>query len=190
MKRIVLLISFVAAMALCASAQTYINFHEMPIAKAPTPMPDNYPDGMYVNWDNFFYVTPGIWSAEGPGFWVDPATKHNIVAFIGGPTCQLPATCHGSIKLTPGPNVAAFTPIEIQVTAGWLPNRVIVTAYNNGTFVGRTIWQLTTEPQTLTFPNAWNNVTQLIFTPEFVHTNSTYPPAGSMLIYKLVLMMH
>ena len=33
MKRIVLIISFVAAVALCANAQTYIDFHE--IAPAP-----------------------------------------------------------------------------------------------------------------------------------------------------------
>jgi hypothetical protein len=190
MKRIVLLISFIAAIGLCASAQTYIDFHQMPIARTPAPMPDNFPEGMYLAWDNFFYVTPGIWNGEGPGFWVDPTTQHNIVAFVGGPLCDLAATCHGSIKLMVGPNVTAFTPVQIQVTAGWLPNRVIVTAYSNGRFVGRTTWNLTTDPQTFTFPNAWSDLTQLIFTPEFVHTNSIYPPAGSMLIYKLVLMMH
>ncbi len=190
MKRIVILISFIVAIVLCVGAQEPINFHQMPIAKTPAPMPDNFPEGTYLNWNNFYYVTPGLWSGQGPGFWVDPSTQHNVVAFIGGPLCNLAATCTGSIKLAVGPNVIAFTPVEIQVSAGWLPNKVIVSAYSNGKFVGRTTWQLTTEPQTLTFPNAWNNVTQLIFTPEFVDTNAIYPPAGSMLIYKLVLMMY
>lgn len=188
MKRIVLLISFIAAIALCASAQTYIDFHDMPMASAPSPMPDNYPEGMYLNWDNFMYVTPGMWSGEGAGFKISP-TVHDVT-FIGGPLCPIATTCAGTIKLAVGPNVSSFTPLTIRVAAGWLPNRVIVSAFSNGKFVGRTIWNLTTDVQTLAFPNAWSDLTQLIFVPEFVNTNAIYPPAGSLVIYKLTLMAH
>ena len=190
MKRIVLIISFVALVALFASAQVYIDFHQMPIARTPSPMPDNYPAEAGLYWDNFYYVTPGIWSGEGRGFWVDPATQHNSVAFIGGPLCNLATPCYGSIKLPVGPNAtASFTPISMSLTAGWATNRVIVTAYNNSRFVGRVVWNLTTTPHTFSFPATWN-VTQLVFIPEVVRYSSVYPKAGSMVVYSFVLMKH
>ena len=192
MKRIVLLISFLAFLGLCASAQTYIDFHQMPLAATPTLMPDFYPEEMSLYWDNFYYVTPGLWSAEGRGFWVDPATKHNTVAFIGGPLCTLAVPCNGSIKMSQimmNPVNKTFAPISMSISAGWMPNKVIVTAYNNSKFVGRLVWQLTTKPQTFSFPAAWN-ITQLVFTPEFTPSNSVNPKAGSMVVYSFVLMEH
>jgi len=192
MKRIVLIVSFVTLVGLCAGAQTYIDFHGMQIARTPTLMPDYYPEGVGLYWDSFYYVTPGIWGGEGRGFWVDPSTKHNTVAFIGGPLCNLAAVCTGSIKLYPtqiGPNINTFHPVSITVTAGWMTNHVRVMAYNNSKFVGSLYWRLTTTPQTFTFPAAWR-VTQLVFTPDFVPTQSNYPKAGSMVIYSFVLMMH
>jgi len=194
MKRIVMLISFLAVLALCASAQTYINFHEMPIAKAPSPMPDLYPTGANLLWDNFYYVTPGIWSAEGPGFWVDPATLHNTAVFVGGPLCPLAITCSGSIKMNPLPvaptATPSFTPVSMTLSAGWLPNHVIINAFNNGTFVGTITLKLGTTPHPYSFPASWKNVTQLTFTPEFVPNHAVYPQAGSMVIYDFILMMH
>ncbi len=192
MKRIVLLVVFVAALALCASAQDYINFSWMPVVNTPTPMPDNYPDGMYLFWDSFYYVTPGLWSGEGAGFWVDPATQHNTVAFIGGPLCLLDIPCSGSIKLSPimmHPANKTFTPISISISAGWMANNVRVTAYNNSQFVGTVVWKLTTHPQTFSFPAAWN-VTQLVFTPDLIKSNTVYPKAGSMVVYSLLLVEH
>jgi hypothetical protein len=194
MKRIVLLICFVAAMSLCAGAQTYyIDFHGMPIATSPAPMPDFYPEQSGMYWDNFYYVTPGVWKDAGAGFWVDPSTKHNTVAFIGGPLCNLAIACHGSIKLVPmmmAPFNKTFTPVSITLTAGWLPNKVTVTAFNNGTFVGRLVWNLTIEPQTFEFPPTWKNVTQLSFIPDVIPSNTTNPKAGSMVIYSFVIMEH
>lgn len=192
MKRIVLLIIFVAALALCANAQTLINFHEMPIASTPTPMPDFYPNGMYLDWNNFYYVSPGIWSGEGAGFWVDPSTRHNIVAFVGGPLCNLAIPCSGSIKLnSPAANAVngTFTPGAISVSAGWAPGTVTVLAYNNSTFVGTLTWTLTTTPQTFAFPAAWK-VTQLVFTPSFINANTVNPLNGSMVIYSFSVMMN
>jgi hypothetical protein len=190
MKRIVLLITFIAAIALCASGQTYVNFQDMPMAWVPTPMPDNYPEGMYLNWDSFLYVTPGIWAGEGAGFWVDPSTQHNTVAFMGGPMCALTVPCTASIKMSSimmSPFVRTFTPTSITVSAGWLANTVTVLAYNNGKFVGSLQWQLKIVPQTFTFPAAWT-VTQLVFTPGVINANSVKPIIGSVVIYNFSLM--
>ncbi len=188
MKRIALLIAFIAAMALCASGQTLINFHGMPIAWTPTLMPDNYPENSNLYWDNFYYVTPGIWSGEGAGFWVDPSTEHNTVAFMGGPLCPLTVPCSASIKMNPSHSVyGTFTPMSITISAGWMPNKVMVLAYNNSRFVGRLRWDLTTTPQTFAFPAAWR-VTQLVFTPEPIHANTVNPPIGSMVVYDFTLM--
>ncbi|MGC2109033.1 MAG: hypothetical protein WA655_05910 [Candidatus Korobacteraceae bacterium] len=192
MKRIVLLISLVAALTLCAGAQTFIDFHEMPIAKTPQTMPDNYPSTVNLYWDNFFYVTPGLWTGEGPGFWVDPATLHNSVAFVGGPMCPLTVPCTSSLKMDavqPNAKIQTFTPVSMSVSAGWAANNVIITAYNHGYFVGQMTLKLTTTPHTFSFPATWK-VTQLAFTPTFIPTNAIYPKAGSMVIYSFVLMQH
>ena len=192
MRRIVLLIAFVAAMALCASAQTYIDFQQMPMVETPTLMPDFYPEGMNLYWNNFYYVTPGLWTGAGPGFWVDPGMQHNTVAFIGGPTCGSKVPCVGSIKLTPivlAPLNRTFTPVSISLSAGWLPNRVTVMAYNNSRFVGSVVWNLGTAPQTFTFPTAWN-VTQLVFTPDFINMNPVNQGSASMVVYNFTLITH
>lgn len=189
MKRIVLLISFVAVLSLCAGAQTLIDFHEMPIAYAPTPMPDYYPEGMGLYWDSFSYVTPGVWSGAGPGFWVDPSTKHNTVVFTGGVLCNLTVPCSGTIKMNPIMMTMlnkTFTPVNVILSAGWASNTVTVTAYNNGKYVGTVQWKLTTTPNTYTFPAAWN-VTQLVFTPDFLGNNAVIPD-GSVVIYKFMFM--
>ena len=190
MKRIVLLISFLAVAALCASAQTYVDFRSMPIMSTPSLMPSYYPEQDGLAWDNFYYVTPGLWRGAGAGFWLDPATQHNTVAFIGGPLCTLPVPCTGVVKLAFAPMlpvVRTFAPISITASAGWLPNRVVVTAYNNGKFVGTLFWELTTKPQTFTFPAAWN-VTQLAFAPDTIQSNTIYPNAGSMVVYSFIYM--
>lgn len=180
------------AAAINASAQTYIDFHQMPVAKAPSPMPDYYPEGTNLYWDNFYYVTPGLWKQAGAGFWVDPVSHHNTVAFIGGPMCSLAVPCYGSIKLgqlMTMPNAQTFTPVSMSLAAGWTSNNVIVTAYNNGNFVGSLVWKLTTEPKTFAFPNTWR-VTQLVFIPEINPSNAVNPKPGSMVIYSLILIKH
>ncbi|HEY1731548.1 MAG TPA: hypothetical protein VGG15_07355 [Terriglobales bacterium] len=192
MKRTVLLVSFLVVIALSAHAQTFIQFGGMHWVSIPTQMPDNYPPGTNLSWDNFLYVTPGLWNGAGPGFWVDPATPHNIVAFTGGPYCNIAASCGGSIKLMPSAETSTgrgFQPISMSLPAGWQQNGVIVTAYNNSKFLGSTEWQVTTKPTLFKFPVAWPNVTQLVFTPRF-NTSSTKPPAGSMVIYSFLLVEH
>lgn len=198
MKRIVLLVSFLAVVALCAQAQTYINFSEMPqLVKSPTPMPDYYPSGTNLVWDNFLYVTPGVpssntgWTGGGPGFLVDPVAGHNVVAFFGGPYCNVAASCSGVIKMVPGPvstTGKGFQPISISATAGWQNNTVVITAYNNSKFLGSFEKQLTATPLLFKFPVAWTNVTKLVFTPKFNLTTTN--TARSMVIYSFVLVQH
>ena len=152
-------------------------------------MPDNYPVEAGLYWDNFYYVTPGMWKGEGRGFLVDPMTRHNSVAFIGGTQCSLAYTCHGSIKLQMVPNATAtFTPISMSLSAGWMPNNVTVIGYSHSKFVGRLTWKLTITAHTYTFPHAWNDVTQLVFIPEVNAGHAM--PVGSMVIYSFVLMKH
>ncbi len=184
MKRIVLLIAFFAAVALCAGAQTYIDFHQMPVAKTPSPMPDYYPDGMNLYWDHFLYVTPGLWHGAGPGFWVDPSLQHNTTLFVGGPMCPVAATCVGAIKIAEQRNaLSTFTPISVQMSAGWVPNKVTITAYNNSKFVGSTTIKLLTKPQIFTLPNVWSHVSELVFAPEAI-------PNNSVVIYSVLLKMN
>lgn len=189
MKKTLCVLSFVVAMVLCVSAQTYIDFSYMPIAKVPTPMPTT-PDQFNMAWDNFLYVTPGIWTGAGAGFWVDPSTKHNTVAFIGGP---YQSVAQGSVTFqlpTVAPNVRTFQPISVTLTAGWTPNPVLVTAYCNSRLVGTVTWNLTTTPTIFKFPAEWTNITQLVFTAEPMMANSVYPQPGSAVMYNFLLVEH
>lgn len=191
MKRIVLLVTLIAAFALCAGAQTFIDFHDMPYAYMPKAMPDNYPAHMGLYWDSFDYVTPGVWTGEGPGFWVSPSSKPSDVVFTGGVLCNLTVPCTGMIKMNPAyaaPMNKTFVPVSITLSAGWQDNKVTITAYNNGTYVGTLELKVTTTPQTFTFPATWT-VTQLAFTPEYLGNNATIP-AGSVVIYNFTVMLN
>jgi len=188
MKRIVLLITLIAAFALCAGAQTYINFQQMPFVAVPTPMPDFYPQSVGLYWDNFSYVTPGLWSGAGPGFWIAPSSNPNVVAFAGGVLCNLTVPCTGMIKMNQPSAMLnkTFTPTTITMSAGWQANHVTITGYNNGVYVGTVVWSLTTTPATFTFPSTWI-VTQIAFTPDYLGNNATIPE-GSVVIYNLTVM--
>jgi len=177
MKKIGSLLCLVFALALCATAQTVITFSDMPSVNIPVPVPDGYPTGSYMNWPNFYYVSPLLWSQAGPGFTNGPNAR---VAFFGGPTCAQAVGCSASIKIPVAPNATAatFTPVSMNVASGWVPNSVVVVAYNQSTFVGSVSWALTTASQTFNFPQGWNNITQLNFFP-----GPAQGQAGSMVIY-------
>lgn len=181
MKRIVLLVCIVTAMALCASGQMLITFSDMPSVNRPLAMPDDYPTDTYLYWDNFYYVSPNLWSGAGPGFFTGPDLR---VIFIGGPMCTLqPNVCHGSIKVAVTPNAtASFQPVSISMAAGWVPNSVVVTAYNHSKLVGSRVWRLTTLAQRFDFPAEWTNITQLTFYP-----SPARGQMGSMVAYAFLL---
>lgn len=191
MKRIGLLLSFVVAVALCAGAQQMmITFSDMPSVVAPTPLPDNYPTGTYLTWDDIYYVSPMLWSGAGPGFLSGPDAR---VAFLGGDMCkQTPAICSATIKIPVGPNATmSFQPINMVVAAGWYPNNVVVLAYNQGQFVGSMPLRLGTTAHIYNFPAHWTNVTQLTFIPSPISGAAKRPgQAGSMVIYAFTLGMH
>jgi hypothetical protein len=55
MKKIGLLICLLAALAMCANAQTLIDFSDLPAVANPIALPENYPSGSYLMWSNFYY---------------------------------------------------------------------------------------------------------------------------------------
>jgi len=186
MKRNLLVLGFVVALALNAGAQTYIDFSGMPFASVPTPMANHPAAVSNLFWDNFLYVTPGMWHGAGPGFWVDPTTQHNTVLFIGGPWQSV---AQGSIvmRVQQPPNVSTFQPVSITLSSGWIPNGVVVTAYANSRLVGTLTWNLTTTPAIHQFPATWTNITQLVFTADPSVANAVHPQPGSMVIYNFLL---
>ena len=182
MKRIVLLVSLVAALSLCVTAQTLINFNGMPKANIPNLMP--FYAGM--SWENFYYVTPGLWNGEGPGFVVGPNV--NDVVFTGGPMCHATAACGAKFTMSPIMSimrVPTFTPVSILLSAGWHDNYVTVRGYNNGKFVGELRLKATTTPKVFPFPSTWR-VTELVFTPQFFG-NAAAIPWGSAVIYSVAV---
>ena len=186
MKRIVLIISFLAIAALCASAQVYMNFSDMSAMPAPVKMPVQYPAHSNMVWNNFLCVTPALWSGRGPGFRA-PSVVTNVV-FIGGPA----ATSAGTISLTSMKAIAVvptFQPISMTLSAGWGPNNLHVTALFNSGATATVIWKLTTTPQIFKFPPAWTNVNHLVFAPDPSLANA-FPAPGSMVIYDFLLVEH
>jgi len=157
MKRILVLLACVLAVAFGAFGQENIDFSTLPLASTPSPVPNGYGG---LNWTNFFYVDPSQWSGAGPGYKDGPTGED--VGFVGGRICRLmPETCYGTISSAGGP--IAFQPVSAVVAGGFGPTYVIVTAYNNGTYVGSMSIPLGTQMRTLTFPASWGSITQLVF---------------------------
>jgi len=180
MKRIGLLLCIVIAAALCATGQTLIDFSDMPSVNVPVPVPDDYPAGSYLNWDNFYYVSPLLWSGAGPGFTTGPEIR---LAFVGGPMCSTGGMCSASIKVPVTPNsTASFQPLSITLSSGWVANNVVVVAYDHSKFLGSVVWNLTTTAQSFDFPTYWTTVTQLRFFP-----SPAQGQQGSTVIYTLSL---
>src|SRR5271167_1063255 len=103
MKKTLVLLACVLALALGASAQQQISFSNLPLVSSPTLLPSGYSQ---LNWSNFFYVDPLEWSGAGPGYKYGP--DHGDVAFIGEQHClydplmigrvTLPLACFGTIS--------------------------------------------------------------------------------------------
>jgi len=188
MKKVGLFVCILAAMTLSASGQMLITFNDMPSVDHPAVMPDNYPTSTYLNWENFFYVSPAMWNGSGPGFFTGPDLR---VAFVGGPMCELqPSVCYGSIKLGVAPNsTATFQPLSITLAAGWAPNNVEVLGFNKSQYLGRITWKLTLKAHQYFFPDKWTNVTQLILYPTPTQ-GSAIGKAGSFVAYTFYLNMN
>jgi len=168
MKKLLVLITCILALALGAAAQDQINFAQLPLAKTPAPVPSGY---FGLNWSNIFYVDPALWSGSGPGYKDGLASQD--VAFVGGSSCSccppmLHHSCNGIISVASSSGgvsggVVAFQAFSASVAAGFSQTSITVLAYNNGNYVGTAFYTLGTEMQTINFPASWSSVTELNF---------------------------
>ena len=157
MKKTLILVACVLAVAAAASAQENLNFANLPLVSTPSPMPNGYGE---LNWTNIYYVDPNQWSGAGPGYKDGPVDED--VAFVGGKFCRvLQEACFGTISSSGGPT--SFQAVSAIVAGGFGPTTITVTAYNNGNYVGSAFYSLNTQMQTLNFPSAWGGITQLVF---------------------------
>lgn len=171
MKKTLVLLVTLLALAIGATAQQQINFSDLPLVATPAPMPAGYAD---LNWSNFWYVDPSQYSGAGPGY-QNPFT-HRDVAFIGGQFCgPVQPGCYGVVTSLGGGN--RFFPAGAIMAAGFQTNQVTVLAYNQGSFVGSASYRLTTAPRIIGFPSNWGAVTELQFQTDV---------AGDLVLFDLI----
>src|ERR1035437_11056285 len=83
MKKTLLLLTCLLALAIGAVAQENLNFADLPLVGTPTPMPSGYGQ---LNWSNISYVDPSQWSGAGPGYkdqLIQGRLVRQDVAFVG-----------------------------------------------------------------------------------------------------------
>jgi hypothetical protein len=157
MKKTLVLLACIVALALGASAQENLNFANLPLVSTPAPMPSGYGQ---LNWSNILYVDPSEWSGAGPGYKDGPVGED--VAFVGGKVCRLlQEYCFGTISSLGAST--SFQAVSATVAGGFGPTQITVTAYNNGNYVGSSAYLLGTQMQILNFPSSWGSITQLVF---------------------------
>ncbi|HUK43388.1 MAG TPA: hypothetical protein VLW48_02985 [Candidatus Bathyarchaeia archaeon] len=155
MKKTLVLLATLLALAIGATAQQQITFSDLPLVGSPTPMPSGYSS---LNWSNFWYVDPGEYAGAGPGY--NNLFTHRDVAFIGGQHCApLGPACFGTI--TSLGSRTAFQVVSAVMAAGYRANQITVSAYNNGSFVGSFSFNLGTVPQAVSFPASWGAITEM-----------------------------
>ncbi len=145
----------VLTLAIGASAQQQINFSNLPLVSSPAPLPSGYAS---LNWSNVWYVEPSEYANAGPGY--NNLLTHRDIAFIGGQHCApLGPACFGTITSQGG--TTAFQAVSAIMAAGYQANRITVSAYNNGSFVGSFSFSLGTTAQLVTFPATWGAITEM-----------------------------
>lgn len=170
MKKTLVVLACILALALGASAQENLNFSTLPIVNTPSPVPNGYGG---LNWANISFVDPYLWSGSGPGYKDGPVGED--VGFVGGKVCRLyQEACFGTISSAGGPT--SFQAISATVAGGFGTTNITVTAYNNGNYVGSSFYLLNTQMQILDFPSSWGNITQLVF---------QIPGGGDLVVYDL-----
>jgi hypothetical protein len=153
MKKTLIVLASLLALAIGATAQQQVNFSQLPLISSPAQMPNGYDQ---LSWGNFFYVDPFTWSGAGPGYRLGPQGED--VAFIGGAFCRLAGgnTCFGTLS-----DAAGFQLVSAQLAGGYGPAAVTATAYNNGKYIGSVNFFVGTSMQTVTFPSNWGIITEL-----------------------------
>jgi len=152
MKKTLVVLACLLALATGATAQQQLNFSTLPLVNSPSLMPNGYGG---LNWGNFFYVNPYSWSGAGPGYRL--GVQGEDVAFIGGLFCQLNGnTCYGILS-----DSAGFELVSARVAGGYDSAAVTATAYNNGAYVGSMNFFVGTAMETVNFPSSWGLVTEV-----------------------------
>ena len=164
MKKLVLWF-FLLSPAAYANAQQTINFADLPDVAAATPLPTGYHS---LTWSGVSYVDPFEATGMGPGFQNAGSIAGTDVAF--GPGVCGTSGCYSSIS---SPDGDFFQLVNATVAAGYSSGTLTVLAYANGTYVGSQTYSLTTDVQTLTFPQQWGNVTEMVLQGSFVMYNLT-----------------
>ncbi len=153
MKKTLVLLASLLALAIGANAQQLVNFSQLPLISSPSAMPNGYDQ---LNWGNFFYVDPFTWSGAGPGYQL--GAQGEDVAFIGGEYCRLSGgnSCTGILS-----DSAGFELVSAEVAGGYGPAAVTAMAYNNGNYVGTKNFFVGTSAETVTFPSNWGIITEV-----------------------------
>ncbi len=150
MKKTLVLLAFLLALAIGATAQEQLSFTSLPLVNSPSLMPNGYGT---LNWGNFFYVNPWGWSGSGAGYKL--GEEGQDVAFIGGEYCRLSGnSCYGTLT-------GEFELVSADVAGGYGPAAITATAYNNGAYVGTANFFVGTQRETLTFPSSWGVITEV-----------------------------
>ncbi len=152
MKKTLVLLACLMALAISATAQNQLDFSSLPLLNSPSPVPAGYGQ---LNWDNFFYVDPYTWSGAGAGYKL--GAQGEDVAFIGSRNCRLNGNaCYGTLS-----DARGFQLISAEVAGGYGPAAITAMAYNNGAYVGSANFFVGTSMETLTFPASWGVVTEI-----------------------------
>ena len=150
MKKTLVLLACLMALAIGATAQQQLNFANLPALNSPSPMPAGYGQ---LTWGNFFYVNPWGWSGAGSGYKL--GSEGSDVAFLGGEYCRLGGNqCFGTLTGT-------FELVSADVAGGYGPAAITATAYNNGAYVGTANFFVGTKRETLSFPSSWGVITEV-----------------------------
>jgi hypothetical protein len=156
---------FMLTLAVYAGAQQTVNFSDLPDVSTATPLPTGYHS---LNWSGVLYVNPLKTTGVGMGFLHTSNIAGTDVGF--GPGVCGSSGCYSSISAKQGAN---FQLVSATVSAGHSSGTLIVTAYNSGSYVGAQTYSLTTDTQTLSFPQQWGNVTEVVLQGSFVFYDVT-----------------
>lgn len=191
MKNLLWLLAVVLGLTLAVTAQSYINFTNLPPSGTPYAIPEGYGG---LHWSGIDYVSCMLYDYAdgvkefGAGFMAGPEAQ---VAFGGGPLCYQKhggntnvSACQASITagIIPG-TMIHFRPDYLYAASGWSGDGlqfITVNAYDNGVLVGSQKYPLIPVARKikLIFPVAWGNVTELKIIPS---------PGGSFVLYLLGL---
>jgi len=154
MKKTLIVLASLLALAIGATAQQQLSFAQLPLVSSPAQMPIGYGQ---LTWSNFYYVDPFLWSGAGPGF--ELGTQGTDVAFVSSQNCRVNGSsniCDATIS-----DSAGFELVSASVAGGYGPASVVAMAYSNGNYIGSMNFMVGTSQETINFPATWGIITEL-----------------------------